>query len=254
MGMMKHLAKGAALFLLGVLVAAAARRRRARRPRASRISPMSRACGATCSSATAWSSASTAPATRSTTRRSPSRACSAMLERLGVNTRGDSGLEHQERRRRDGDGEAAALRRARARASTCRSRRWATPRACRAARCWSRRCSAPTARSMPWPRARSASAASPPRARPPRVTKGVPTSGPHRQRRASSSARSAYDAGERADRCALALRNPDLTTARRIAQAINALSWARRRRSRTIPTTVRVDVPGRLCRRRRGHC
>ncbi len=49
--------------------------RRPARRRASRTSPISRACARTSSSAMAWWSASTAPATRSTTSRSPSSRC-----------------------------------------------------------------------------------------------------------------------------------------------------------------------------------
>ena len=51
-------------------------------------------------------------------------------------------------------------------ASTSRSALSAMPTTCWAARFWSRRCSVPTARSMPWRRASSRSAASPPRATP----------------------------------------------------------------------------------------
>ncbi len=55
-----------------------------------------------------------------------------MLERLGVNTRGEHDAD-QERRRRDGDGESSGLRARKARVSTFRSARWATPKACKAA-------------------------------------------------------------------------------------------------------------------------
>ena len=58
--------------------------RRRRTPRASRKSPPCRACAPTSWSATAWSSASTAPATRPRRRRSPSQSLLAMLQQMGV--------------------------------------------------------------------------------------------------------------------------------------------------------------------------
>ena len=105
-----------------------------------------------------------------------------MLERLGVNTRG-AAAPHRQRRRRDGHGQPAGLRRPGHAASTSRSRRSATPRACRAARCWSRRCSAPTARSMPSARARSRSAGFQARGRRRHDHARRADRRPHRQRR-----------------------------------------------------------------------
>ena len=124
-------------------------------PRASRTSPISRASARTCWSATAWSSASTAPATRLDNSPFTQQSLIGMLERLGVNTRDTRHSTHAN--------VAAVMVTATLPAFAppglahrrARSARWATPRACSAARCWSRRCSAPTARSMPWRRARS---------------------------------------------------------------------------------------------------
>ena len=138
----------------------------------------------------------------------------AMLERLGVNIRGAAD-PHRQRRRGDGDREPAGVRRRKARASTSRSRRSATPRACKAARCWSRRCSAPTARSTRWRRARSRSPASRPRAKRPRSCAACRRSAASPTAPSSSARSTSRSTGSAQIR--LSLRNPDFTTARRIA-------------------------------------
>ncbi len=75
------------------------------------------------------------------------------------------------------------------------------------------------------------------------VTKGVPTTG-----RIANGALVERELGfemAATDRLALALRNPDFTTARRIAQAINA-HLGEPAAKPSDPTTVVVDVPGRF--------
>jgi flagellar P-ring protein precursor FlgI len=75
------------------------------------------------------------------------------------------------------------------------------------------------------------------------ITKGVPTTG-----RIANGALVERELGfemAATDRLALALRNPDFTTARRIAQAINA-HLGESAAKPSDPTTVVVDVPGRF--------
>jgi flagellar P-ring protein precursor FlgI len=72
----------------------------------------------------------------------------------------------------------------------------------------------------PWPRARSPSAASPPKGEGASVTRGVPTSG-----RISNGGIVEKDTGFKLSSLTnlkLSLHNPDLTTATRIAKAVNA--------------------------------
>ena len=122
------------------------------------------------------------------------------------------------------------------------------PRACRAARCWSRRWSAPTAGSMRWRRARSRSAAS-------RRGRGGQRHARRADGRAASPTAPSSNAkwasrSQRRRSLRLSLHNPDLTTATRIAAAINAYLGNPWRRS-TDPATVHCGA-GRLSRRRRG--
>jgi flagellar P-ring protein precursor FlgI len=72
------------------------------------------------------------------------------------------------------------------------------------------------------------------------VTKGVPTSG--RIPNGAVVEREVPFELQQLSRLRLQLRNPDLTTARRVSQAINAFMGARQARS-IDPTTVQVDVP-----------
>ena len=163
----------------------------------------------------------------------------AMLERLGVNIRG-ADHPHRQRRRRDGDRQPAGRSAPRAPASTSRSRRSAMPRACRAARCWSRRCSAPTATSMRWRRARSRSAASRPRATPPRSCAACRPSAASPTAPSSSARSTSRSTG--CSQVRLALRNPDFTTAKRIAAAINDFIGAKTAEPLD-PSTVQLTIP-----------
>ncbi len=126
---------------------------------------------------------------------------------------------HRQRGRRDGHRQPAAVRHP---GHADRRHRLGDGRRqepARAARCWSRRCLAPTATSTRSPRARSPSAASRPRAR-------RPTS-PAACRRSAELPNGAIIEREidfslnSLGQLRLALRNPDFTTAKRIAVAIN---------------------------------
>ncbi len=142
----------------------------------------------------------------------------AMLERLGVNIRGTQ-HPHRQCRRRHGHRRTCRPSARRARASTSPCPRSAMPRACRAAPCWSRRCSAPTATSMRWPRARSRSRGFQAEGEAAKITRGVPTVG--RIANGAIIEREIEFALNRLNNVRLALRNPDFTTAKRIAAAIN---------------------------------
>jgi hypothetical protein len=166
-----------------------------------------------------------------------------MLERLGVNTRDqETKLQTKNVAAVDGDCQPPRLRPLSAAGSTSRSPPSATPRTSPAAR-WSRRCSPPTARATPSPRAPSPPAPSPPAAP---LRRSPATSPPpaHRQRRHRRARGRLPALHQDRDRPAY----PDLTTARRIATAINTALGGNAARA-TDPRTVALDPSATSSRR-----
>ena len=162
----------------------------------------------------------------------------AMLERLGVNIRGQT--------LRTGNVAAvmvtANCRRSarRAPASTSPCRRSATPRACRAERCWLRRCSAPTATSMRSARARSPIGGFQAEGEAAKVVRGVPTVG--RIANGALIEREIEFTLNKLSQLRMALRNPTSPPPRALLPQ-STISSACRPQSRSIPRTVGITVP-----------
>lgn len=114
------------------------------------------------------------------------------------------------------------------------------PRACKAARCWSPRCLAPTATSTRSLKVRSPLAVFRPRARPPRSSAACPRSG--RITNGAIIEREIEFQLNRLNTVKLALRNPDFTTAKRIAAAINDFIGAPTAEPLD-PSTVEIGIP-----------
>ena len=163
-----------------------------------------------------------------------------MLERLGVNTRDQSQAADQERRRRDGHRRPARLRPQRQRIDV------AVSALGDAKRPHGRHAAGDAAAGRRWggvavAQGALATGASPPRGAASSVTRGVPTSA--RIANGATVEREMAVPARRQPALRLGLRNPDLTTARRMAEAINRRSAAAPRAHR--PRTVAVTLAGR---------
>ena len=156
---------------------------------------------------------------------------------------------HRQRRRRDGDRQPARLRHPGHAHRRHRLGARRLPRACRAARCWSRRCSAPTATSMRSAQGSLAIGGFQAEGDAAKIVARRADRRPHRQRR-HRRARDRLRAQPPANQVRLALRNPDFTTAKRIAAAINDFIGTPTAEPLD-PSTVQLTVPKEYRRQRR---